>query len=289
MLMTEIWKVSTNLLAKEDAEALADTVSARCADDGVVVAAFEVNVKTALWRVEAYFENGLPDPPELQALFDGQSFESELLPDTDWVSHSQSGLSPIRAGRFYVHGAHDRHTRPTGAVCIEIQAGQAFGTGHHGTTRGCLLALDDVLRRLSPLSALDVGCGSAVLAIAFGRAVRRPAYASDIDPVAIRVAAGNIAENQASAFVRPLVAVGVDHPEIAGNGPFELVFANILAAPLTAMKKPLSETVATNGRLVLSGITVDQEDRLLAAYRPFGLVLEKRWQLDGWSTLLLRR
>lgn len=242
-----------------------------------------------MWCVEVYFQDQTPDPDELGRLFASRLITTEKLPDTDWVSHSQSQLAPIRAGRFFVHGEHDRSRRPASGVSIEIQAGQAFGTGHHGTTRGCLLALDDLLNRKQPETVLDVGCGSAVLAIAFALATKRRALASDIDPVAIEVARANAHSNQAGNLVQTVVAGGADHPQIRAFAPAELVMANILAKPLTDMKADLAGCVAPGGCLILSGITVDQESRLLGSYRPLGLTLQKRWRLEGWSTLLLGR
>ena len=254
-----------------------------------MVSAFEEDAAAQTWRVEVYFQDQAPGPAALNDLFGTLDVSSKQLPETDWVSHSQSRLAPIRAGRFFVHGEHDRAQRPASGISIQIQAGQAFGTGHHGTTRGCLLALDDLLRRKRPATALDVGCGSAVLAIAFALATRRSALASDIDPVAVAVGRENARSNQAGNLVHTLVAAGLDHPQIRAFAPAGLVMANILAKPLTDMKASLAATVAPGGSLVLSGITVDQENRLTGAYGPFGLTLQKRWRLDGWSTLLLSR
>lgn len=287
--MTQTYKVSTGLLRQDDAENLADSLNEALDSEGAVVSAFEEEAETQQWRVEVYFPESLPEASALEVLFGAFPTQTEALPEQDWVSHSQSRLAPIRAGRFFVHGAHDRERRPAGGVSIEIQAGQAFGTGHHGTTRGCLLALDHVLNRRAPRCVLDVGCGSAVLAIAFALAVKRSAVASDIDPVAVEVAGANAHNNAVGGLVRTLTAHGVDHPGIQAFAPFDLVMANILAKPLTDMKAALAANVAHGGSLILSGITVDQENRLLGAYRPFGLLLSRRWRLEGWSTLLLTR
>ena len=288
-LMTQTWKVSTALLQQLDAENLADQITSTLLDDEAVVSAYEKDPENQLWCVEIYFQGEVPDQTELVRLFGGQTLTKEQLPDTDWVSHSQSQLAPIQAGRFFVHGAHDRHRRPASGVSVEIQAGQAFGTGHHGTTRGCLLALDDLLNRARPETVLDVGCGSAVLAIAFALATKRCALAGDIDPVAIEVARANARNNQAAGLVHTVVATGTGHPTIRAFTPAQLVMANILAKPLMDMKASLAACVAPGGWLILSGITVDQETRLLGSYRPFGLSLRKRWRLEGWSTLLLQK
>lgn len=287
--MTQTWKVSTGLLHQHDAENLAETISSALSDEGAVVSAFEQDAATQYWCVEVYFPESAPAASKLENLFGSLPIRTEALPEQDWVSHSQTSLAPIRAGRFFLHGEHDHARRPAGGVSIEIQAGQAFGTGHHGTTRGCLVALDHVLSQRQPRSVLDVGCGSAVLAIAFALATKRRAVASDIDPVAVDVARSNARDNAVANLVRTLVATGVEHPSIQTFAPFDLVMANILAKPLTDMKARLAATVADGGGVILSGITVDQENRLLGAYRPFGLRLQKRWRLEGWSTLLLER
>ena len=158
--------------------------------------------------------------------------ESEALPDIDWVARSLEGLKPVRAGRFFVHGAHDRTLSHVGSIAIEIEAGLAFGTGHHGTTAGCLEMIDRVVRRERPRNALDLGAGSAVLAIAVAKLGRIPVLATDIDPVAIRVARQNVRLNGASAYVQAVTATGFHHPAFAANAPFDLIVANILARPL---------------------------------------------------------
>lgn len=247
MLMIQTWKVSTCLLAKTVAERLSEEIEDACQELGGVVSAFETDLEIEHWRLEIYFEDQLPDEGVLRRLLPETEFTSELLPQTDWVSHSQSALSPINAGRFFVHGEHDRHHRPAGGVSVEIQAGQAFGTGHHGTTRGCLLALEHFLRRQKPMNALDVGCGSALLAIAFAKIASWPVIASDIHPIAVRVARENARNNRSGTLVRTLVAIGTQHNEIRNSAPFDLVFANILASSLAAMKKELSQTVSEEG------------------------------------------
>ena len=289
VLMTETWKVSTGLLDQASAEALAGRIECMLDLEGAVVAAYETEPDSGDWAVDVYFGVVKPDEHEVARLFDGQAVTVEKLPEVDWVSRSQSLLKPIRAGRFYVHGQHDRHTRPSGAICIEMQAGQAFGTGHHGTTQGCLLAIDHVLRREKQLErrVLDLGCGSAILAIAYALAAKRPVIASDIDPVAIATARGNAQLNQASALVETFVAAGMRDRRLSGIQQFDLLIANILAGPLQRMKPEIARALAPEGQLILSGITVDQEARLLGSYRPFGLTLQRRWRLEGWSTLLL--
>ncbi len=211
----------------------------------------------------------------------------EKLEDRDWVAESQAGLPPITAGRFFVHGAHDRAQRPAGAVCIEIEAGQAFGSGHHGTTTGCLMAFDRLLAGRTFTNVLDVGCGSAVLAIAAALAAPARVIASDIDPVAVTVARENTEKNGAAASVTCCLAEGTDHAAIRQTGTFDLVFANILAQPLISLAPELTEVLCEGGCAILSGLTLDQEAGVLSAYRQGGLALLERSSLEGWSTLVL--
>jgi ribosomal protein L11 methyltransferase len=213
----------------------------------------------------------------------------EPVADRDWVAESQAGLPPIRAGRFFVHGAHDRAGRPAGGHAIEIEAGQAFGSGHHGTTKGCLLAFDRILKKRMPARVLDVGCGSGILAIAAARATKRRVMAGDIDPVAVRVAAENAAKNNVGAYVRTVVATGTRQAGIRAGAPYDVVFANILARPLISLAPSIRSVLAVGGRAILSGLTVDQEARVLSAYRLQGLALVESFRLEGWSTLVVAR
>ena len=224
-----------------------------------------------------------------RAGFSPGDVEIEALADIDWVRRSLEGLGPVEAGRFFLHGAHDRHRRPAGGIAIEVDAGTAFGTGHHGSTRGCLLALDKLLRRVRPHRILDVGCGTGVLAIAAARALKVPAIASDIDPEAVRVAADNARRNGASALVRAVTATGLAAPLIRAAAPYDLIFANILARPLVALAPAIASATAAHGHVILAGLTRDQERQVLAAYRARGLVPAFRIRLEHWSTLVLRR
>jgi ribosomal protein L11 methyltransferase len=234
----------------------------------------------------------------------------------DWVRQSLAGLQPVTAGRFVVHGAHARARVPVNRVGIEIEAALAFGTGHHGTTRGCLMALDAICRatkrrrlvrsparfpralrrrrftgRKAKISAhprsrvLDVGTGSGVLAIAAARALRVPVLATDIDAFAASAARANVRHNRAGALAAVLRADGVGTQAIRARGPYELIFANILLAPLKRMATPLRALAAPAGRVVLSGILPAQANAVIAAYRP--LALQSRIDVDGWTTLVL--
>ena len=217
------------------------------------------------------------------------ALESETLPDIDWVARSLEGLKPVRAGRFFVHGGHDRALTHVGAIAIEIEAGLAFGTGHHGTTSGCLETIDRVVRRERPRNALDLGAGSAVLAIAVAKLARVPVLATDIDPVAVRVAKENIRLNGASAYVEAVTATGFHHPALAANAPFDLIVANILARPLMQLAPDMARHVAPGGSLILSGILDRQRDAVVAAYVGQRFRHVTTLHREGWVTLHLKR
>jgi ribosomal protein L11 methyltransferase len=213
----------------------------------------------------------------------------ETIAAKDWVKASLEGLSPVAAGRFVVHGAHDRARVPVNVISIEIEAALAFGTGHHGTTRGCLIALDRIAKRRLRGKVLDVGTGSGVLAIAAAKALRRPVLASDIDPRAVAIARDNARLNRVGGLVEVAHAAGLDARHFRARAPFRLVLANILLDPLRRMATPMARLTAPGGRVVLSGLLAAQARAALAAYRPRGLVLEQRIALEGWVTLVLRR
>jgi ribosomal protein L11 methyltransferase len=215
--------------------------------------------------------------------------EAEELPEIDWVARSLEGLKPVRAGRFFVHGAHDRALTPAGAIAIEIEAGLAFGTGHHGTTAGCLEMIERVVRRERPRNALDLGTGSGVLAIAIARMARIPVLATDIDPVATRVARGNVRLNGAAGFVEMVTATGFHHPIFAAGRPFDLIVANILARPLMRLAPDMARNLAAGGSLVLSGILDSQRDAVLAAYVGQRFRHVGTLRREGWTTLHLKR
>src|SRR5262249_55533858 len=199
------------------------------------------------------------------------------------------GLLPVVAGRFVVHGRHDRARLAVNRIGIEIEAALAFGTGHHGTTRGCLLALDHLLKARRARRILDVGTGSGVLAIPAAKACRRPALASDIDPHAVAAASQNTRANHVGAFVDVMRADGVRGRWFRSRAPYDLLFANILLQPLKRLATPLARLAAPHGRVVLSGLLASQANAALTTYRTHGLVLERRILVDGWATLLLAR
>jgi ribosomal protein L11 methyltransferase len=232
-----------------------------------------------LWETVAYFANDT-DAREAQRLLQLPSGIISTLPDTDWVKHSLKGLAPVAAGRFFLHGSHDRERRRQGGVSLEIDAGTAFGTGHHGTTTGCLLALDAILKRRRPERILDLGCGTGVLAIAAALAAKRKTLATDIDAEAVRVTELNAALNGVTPLLNGVTAPGLKHNLTAHGAPYDLIFANILARPLISLLAP-------GGNLILSGLTRDQVRWVLAAYRNRGLIPAQTLLFGNWATLTL--
>lgn len=245
-----------------------------------------------IWHVDAYYT----DPPDVTAVGLGLA---EILgtpippltladvPDENWVAISQAALPPVVAGRFTVHGSHDRNRIPSGPWAIEIDAGEAFGTAHHATTSGCLVALDRIARRRSASHVLDLGCGTGVLAIAASRLWPwATVQATDIDPEAVRVARENAKHNRAQR-VAIRVADGVPRAGVAKR--FDLVVANILAGPLIALSPAISRVLRPGADLILSGILNDQAAAVRAAYRAHGFHVAQHGRIAGWSTLVLQR
>jgi ribosomal protein L11 methyltransferase len=291
------------------ARRVSDAVTEGFDAEEVAAAAFEE--ADGRWSLTLHFRQR-PDEASLRALIaaatdavaaDALMFET--LAPTDWVRKGLEGLPPVDAGRFVVHGAHARARVAMNRIAIEIEAALAFGTGHHGTTRGCLLALDRIAkarhRRASsaaPLSArrrrkqalvLDLGTGTGVLAIAAAKALRRLVLASDIDPRAVTIARDNARNNGAGGYIETIRAAGLDTRIFRERAPFPLIFANILLEPLRTLATPMSRLIARRGHVVLSGLLAGQAGAALASYRARGLVLARRIQLEGWVTLVLVR
>lgn len=248
------------------------------------------------WRVEAlYLEE--PDGAAIRALLKPVEEETgvtaadltvKAVPEEDWIAKSLEGLAPVHAGRFFVYGSHDADKAPASGTPILIEAGRAFGTGHHATTQGCLEFIDSYLKRQRPLNPLDLGTGTGVLAIAIARVTHEPVLASDIDPISVQVTKDNARANGVGPFVKAVTAKGFDHPEIAANAPYDLIVANILARPLVKLMPDFAWNLAAGGTMILSGILRTQENMVLSAARMQEIYLVSRKPIGDWVTLELR-
>lgn len=282
----------TTLPGEEPAQSLAAAME-RMVPEPTGVGVFEIEDGSGLWEVGGYFLEP-PDQVMLEVLataFGAKPFALSELPEVDWVAHVRRELSPVDAGRFFVFGSHDADKVPSGRVPLQIEATVAFGTGHHGTTLGCLLAFDRLLTEgWRPAKVADIGCGTAVLAMAAAATLPEAlVIASDIDRVAVDVAEANVAINHLEGRVECLEAAGLDHARIRAAGPYDLVFANILKGPLIELVPSIATHLATGGRAILSGLLSVQADSVTAAYVASGLVLNNRSDIGEWSTLVLQK
>ncbi len=285
------WTALTILPDKDSAEALGialETLSPAPVGVGV----FELEDGSALWEVGAYFT----DPPDdialalLAAAQGARPFSVSALPETDWVAHVRRELHPVEAGRFFVYGSHDAAALPDDRIGLLIEAAMAFGTGHHGTTKGCLDAFDQLLGAgVVPKAVADIGCGTAVLAIAAAKATQAVVLASDIDPLAVEVAQANAAANGVGARIVCLEAAGFDHPTLGQTAPYDLIFANILKGPLIDLAAAMAQHAAPGGHVILSGILIPQADEVTQAYLAAGFRLNDRREIGDWATLTLCR
>jgi ribosomal protein L11 methyltransferase len=279
-------------IGEEVAGPLSDALAAHFNDGGAVVANYED--ADGDWIVEIHFARA-PDEGAVRHFVLAVAGEStaraltfSTVSERDWIAASLAGLHPVSAGRFIVYGAHDRARVRQNRIGIEIEAALAFGTGHHGTTRGCLLALDQIVRRRRPRRVLDVGTGTGVLAIAAAKMLRRPVLASDSDRQAVSVARANAQANRVGSLTTIVHAIGLTGRHTQSSM-FDLVLANILLGPLKSIAAPMRRILAPNARVVLSGLLASQANAALSVYRAQGLTLERRIALDGWMTLVLRR
>ncbi|KRB49555.1 MAG: 50S ribosomal protein L11 methyltransferase [Pseudomonadota bacterium] len=271
------------------AEAAAEAIDANPRLEGVTYSILEEDEDRGIWRIDAFPTDSeeadglvaaLSDYPELKTVV-------EKLADADWLAMALSGLPPVRAGRFFVFGAHDKGRAPTNTVNLRIEAGAAFGTGHHGTTVGCLFAYDQLIKARRFDRVLDVGAGTGVLAIAAARTGSAKAVGTDIDAPSVRISRENAKLNKANA--RFVHASGLGHRLVRDAAPYDLVFANILAPPLVALSHDIKGALKPGGFAILSGLLRTQERRVLAAYLSKGFRLHKRLHRDAWATLVLRR
>ncbi len=282
----------TTLPGEAAAQALAAAME-RMTPEPTGVGVFEIEDGSGLWEVGGYFLEP-PDAVLLEVLataFGAKAFVLSELPEVDWVAHVRRELSPVEAGRFFVFGSHDADRVPAGRVPLQIEATVAFGTGHHGTTLGCLLAFDRLLDAgWRPDRVADIGCGTAVLAMAAAATLPGAlVIASDIDRVAVDVAEANVAINGLEGRVECLEAAGLDHPRLAAAAPLDLIFANILKGPLIELAPAIAAHLATGGRAILSGLLAVQAEAVTEAYVAAGLCLESRNDIGEWSTLVLQR
>jgi len=293
MLTPSVIRASLRIGSEAKARGVADLLTESFDNNHVAIAAFEADDGT--WSVSAHFAQA-PDEAFVRSLVahavDADAAAAlvfETVEARDWVRASLDALAPVSAGRFVVHGSHDRARIRANQTGIEIEAALAFGTGHHGTTRGCLMLLNEVLRRSRPGSVLDLGTGTGVLAIAAAKALRRNILATDIDPRAVQVARDNARLNGVVNLIEAVCAVGMSAPAFKARAPFDLVLANILANPLRRLAPQIAAHLAPRATVILSGILPEQLRSVVASYRGQGLELVKTIELEGWSSVLLDR
>ncbi|MFX0542813.1 50S ribosomal protein L11 methyltransferase [Roseovarius sp. S4756] len=281
----------TTLTGQTSAEALADALD-ELDPAPMGVGTFEIEDGSGTWEVGGYFEEA-PDIAGLALLAQvhgARPFAVSEVPETDWVAHVKRELTPVAAGRFFVYGSHDADKVPEGCQPLLIEAAMAFGTGHHGTTQGCLRALDRLASASAPhASVVDIGCGTAVLAMGAARIWPGVMLASDIDPVAVDVAKVNVTANDLDGRVRCIVAAGLDHPDLAAAAPFDLVFANILKGPLIELAPDMTAAMSTGGHAILSGILNEQAQEVIDVYTQAGNSLANAEQIGDWTTLTLQK
>ncbi len=271
------------------AESAAEAVDADVLLEGATYSILEEDEDKEIWRIDG-FPTTDEEAERMAAILrehGGLEVVVEKLADADWLAMSLSGLPPVEAGRFFVYGAHDQGKVPEGRVNLKIDAGAAFGTGHHGTTVGCLEAFDNLLKTERFEKVLDVGCGTGVLAIAAARTGTPIAVGTDIDEPSARIANENAEINDAKCDF--YFADGLGDPRIAQHLPYDLVFANILAAPLVHLAPEIGAALKSGGVAILSGLLRTQEERVLDAYLPLGFVVEQTIHHDAWSALQLRK
>ena len=281
----------TTLPGRINASDLGDALE-RLTPEPIGVGVFELEDGSGLWEVGAYFAEK-PDDISLAllaAVFQAEEFKISELPQIDWVSKVQRSLKPVVAGRFFVYGSHDSDKVPPDCEPLLIEASMAFGTGHHGTTKGCLLALEQLITDgFKAKNVIDVGCGTAVLAMAAARIFSANVIASDIDAVAHSVAKMNILANGLDRNIQCFEASGFAHEQIKTKNPFDLIFANILLAPLLAIATDISKYSLSGGYVVLSGILSEQAELVVNKYTGVGFSLSNQIEIGEWVTIIFRK
>ncbi len=279
----------TALRGEPAAQALADDLEAL---DPLATELRDHDDGSGLWDVGAHFD-GPPDAAALAllaSLHGAGDFTVARVEERDWVAQVKAELTPVEAGRFVVYGSHDRDRIPLAKVGLEIEAAQAFGTGHHATTQGCLIALDRLARRgFQATRVADIGGGTGVLAMAACRIWPARAIAGDIDPVATLTARENVTANGLGARIACVTAAGFRHPLLERGGPYGLIFANILARPLMSLAPQLAGHQAAGGVAILSGLLARQAPAVLAVYEGWGYRRIDFERIGDWMTLVLRR
>ena len=281
----------TTLMGQDKAEALGAALE-NLFPEPIGVGVYEIEDGSGLREVACYFV----EPPDdlglalLAKAHGAKPFVVSELPETDWVAKVRRELTPVVAGRFFVYGSHDADKVPADCQPLLIEAAMAFGTGHHGTTLGCLRALDRLASSgFQGQRVVDIGCGTAVLAMAAACIWPGEVLASDIDAVAVEVAEANVKANQLQGRVRCLEAVGFEHDALKHAAPFDLVFANILKGPLIALAPDMAQYTQAQGKIILSGILNGQADEVAQVYAENGMELAHREEIGEWTTLTLQR
>ena len=291
MTAQPVWRLEIILPTAEACEVFGQALD----DFHFAAAAFEIVPDEGPWRLECYVD-GMPDHDRLVAAIALASLQAGIkepeftcgpLPDVDWVAENQKSFKPIRAGRFFIRPSHYEGVVPAGSWDLTIDAATAFGTGEHATTKGCLLAINDLVKRIRVERPLDVGCGTGILAMGIAKAWPVAVMASDIDAEAVRVTRENTIRNGLRGRIHAVTCAGFRHRALNDNGPYDLIVANILANPLRKMARDIATSLTPGGHIILSGLLVSQEGAVLQAYRDQGLHLKRRYRINGWSALLL--
>jgi len=279
-----MWRLSF-LSSVAEAEYLASQLEDFC----LAVSWFEKDAQAQVWQVEATFEEQ-PDEKNIKSLLGALSYELAPLPSKDWLSENRKSFPAIDIGPFYIYGSHHQEKLPEGKIAFRIDAATAFGTGQHATTQGCLLALHDLKQAgIKVQNYLDLGCGTAVLAMAMARLFQVRGIASDNDPEAVDRAYLNVAENHLERFVEVILSEGFSHERLEAQAPYSLIAANILVDPLIALSPEMARFMAEEGKVILSGLLQTQQHATLKAYEKVGFSLQKTYPMAEWVTLVLKK